>query len=97
MRYALALLATASLLLAAGLALAQTGGSYDLSWNTVDSGGNTFSNGGSFSLGSTIGQADAGVMSGGNYVLGGGFWMGGEVHAPAPYRSLLPLVIRQSP
>ncbi|WP_322493845.1 hypothetical protein [Chloroflexus sp.] len=34
----------------------------------------TFSAGGSYTLGSTIGQADAGVASGGSYTLYGGFW-----------------------
>jgi hypothetical protein len=53
---------------------AQMGGPYDLSWNTVDSGGDTFSSGGPFSLGGTVGQPDAGTMSGGAYTLEGGFW-----------------------
>jgi hypothetical protein len=37
-------------------ALAQTGGSYDLSWGGIAGGGVTFSTGGNFCLGSTIGQ-----------------------------------------
>lgn len=40
---------------------------YDLSWWTVDGGGITFSNGGGYSLGGSIGQFDAGVLSGGSY------------------------------
>jgi len=50
---------------------------YDLSWHTVDGGGATFSAGGSYSLGGTIGQPDAGpapAMTGGTYALVGGFW-----------------------
>jgi hypothetical protein len=56
---------------------AQTGDGYDLTWHTVDGGGATFSTGGSYSLGGTIGQADSGVMSGGAYSLAGGFWPSG--------------------
>ena len=75
---AVALLACALivLLLAAPRASSQTGGAYDLTWNTIDGGGTTFATGGGYELGGTIGQADAGVMSGGAYVLGDGFWSG---------------------
>jgi hypothetical protein len=61
-------------LLLAGAALAQVGGGFDLSWNTVDSGGATFSTGGGFSLGGTAGQSDAGVQTGGQFRVDGGFW-----------------------
>jgi hypothetical protein len=64
----------AALLGAAVLVYAQVGGGYDLSWNTVDGGGGTFSAGGIYTLGGTIGQPDAGQMSGGVYGLTGGFW-----------------------
>jgi hypothetical protein len=73
--------------------LAQSGGGYDLSWNTVDGGGVTFSVGGGYELGGTAGQPDAGVLSGGGYTLGGGFWRGGAVALP-PYRVYLPLVMK---
>jgi hypothetical protein len=56
-------------------ALSQTGGQYDLSWNTIDGGGGV-SSGGQYILRGTIGQPDAGVMRGGNYELVGGFWSG---------------------
>ncbi len=56
-------------------ASAQSGGGYDLTWNSIDGGGGMFSTGGSYSLGGTIGQADAGTMSGGSYTLNGGFWV----------------------
>ncbi len=51
---------------------------YDLSWWTVDGGGQMFSTGGTFSLGGTIGQPDANavVMTGGTFELVGGFWAG---------------------
>lgn len=53
---------------------AQVGGGFDLSWNTVDGGGGTFSTGGTYELGGTIGQPDAGRHTGGTYTLDGGFW-----------------------
>lgn len=84
------------LLLAATTALTQSGGEVDLSWNTVDGGGYTFSDGGGYSLGGTIGQVDAGMLSGGGYTLGGGFWGGGEVEAHES-RICLPLVMRAVP
>jgi len=58
-------------------AQAQTGGGFDLSWSTLDGGGQTFSTGGGFELGGTIGQLDAQpspVMAGGAFTLIGGFW-----------------------
>ena len=61
-------------LAAAGAAPAQAAGNYDLSWWTVDGGGDTFSTGGNYTLGSTIAQPDAGVLSDGIYRLSGGFW-----------------------
>ncbi|RME43611.1 MAG: hypothetical protein D6796_12870 [Caldilineae bacterium] len=66
-------LALVLLALPAALALAQTGGVYDLSWHTVDGGGGQTS-GGAYTLTGTTGQPDAGPMSGGNYSLAGGFW-----------------------
>ncbi|HSH05024.1 MAG TPA: hypothetical protein VLL52_21095 [Anaerolineae bacterium] len=55
------------------IASAQTGGTFDLSWSTIDGGGGT-STSGNFTLSGTIGQPDAGTMSGGNFSLNGGFW-----------------------
>ncbi len=70
-------------------ASAQTGGGYDLSWNTFDGGGAT-SSGGSYVLAGTIGQPDAGpALTGGGYTLAGGFWP-----AVFPYHLYLPLVMR---
>jgi hypothetical protein len=66
---------TALLVLAAvPQALSQSGGIYDLSWNTTDGGGSTSATGGAYSLGGTIGQPDAGASSGGAYSLTSGFW-----------------------
>jgi hypothetical protein len=64
-------------LLAVTVALAQSGGAYNLSWNTFDGGGATFSTGGVYSLGGTAGQPEAGSMNGGVYALTGGFWQAG--------------------
>ena len=73
--------------------LAQSGGGYDLSWNTADGGGATFSTGGGYSLGGTAGQPDAGLLSGGGYTLGGGFWCGGA-WSGVKYQIYVPLVMR---
>ena len=48
---------------------------YDISWYTIDGGGG-ISTEGDYELVGTIGQPDAGVMSGGDFVLSGGFWAG---------------------
>ena len=61
---------------AATPALAQSGGPYTLTWSTIDGGGVTFATGGSYSVGCTIGQPDAGKLAGGVYTLEGGFWNG---------------------
>ncbi len=62
------------LLVAASAAAARMAG-YSLPWWTVDSGGGA-SSGGNYSLSGTIGQPDAGVLSGSKYTLYGGFWGG---------------------
>jgi len=72
-RLTLTILAAAMLLATA--THAQSGGGYDLSWWTIDSGGVTFAAGGTFYLGGTIGQPDASnVLTGGAFSLTGGFW-----------------------
>jgi hypothetical protein len=66
-----------ALILVAGVrsAHAQSGGFYDLSWNTLDSAGGTCANG-SFNLSGTVGQPDAATARGGSFTLAGGFWQG---------------------
>ena len=60
--------------LAAALgALAQD---YSIDWYTVDGGGEMWSSGGPYELSGTIGQPDAGEMTGGTFTLTGGFWPG---------------------
>jgi hypothetical protein len=67
---------------------AQTGGRYDLTWNTVDGGSISSATGGGYSLGGTIGQPEAGAAVGGGYSLTGGFWYDGA------YRAFVPVVLR---
>jgi hypothetical protein len=87
-------LAICLFLLAASVVLAQSGGGYDLSWNTVAAGGYAFSASGGYSLGGAAGQPAAGLLAGGAYTLAGGFWPGG---AAASYRIYLPLLLRSDP
>jgi len=61
------------LLFVASAAMAQD---FDLSWHTVDGGGVTVSKGGDFEIGATVGQVDAGALTGGDFTLAGGFWPG---------------------
>jgi len=88
-----ALLIACLVVLAAVPVLAQTDGDYDLNWWTVDGGGATFSTGGDYSIGGTIGQHDANVLEGGSYTLAGGFWAGGVSILPE-YPLYLPVVMR---
>lgn len=46
---------------------------YSIDWWSIDGGGGR-STGGVFTLTGTIGQPDAGLLTGGNYTLQGGFW-----------------------
>ena len=66
---------------------------YELSWFTVDGGGLTWSTGGGYKLGGSIGQPDAQALAqGGGYRLQGGFWR--PVAEPPGLRVYLPLVLR---
>ena len=61
------------------LANAQTGGDFIITKSTIASGGGS-SNGGNFSVSSTIGQANASDSSaGGDFSLSGGFWAIGVI------------------
>jgi hypothetical protein len=90
------LLAMVAILLLACTSVALAVNGYDLSWWTVDGGGATFSTGGGYELGGTIGQPDAGVLSGGGYTLVGGFW-GGGAPAPPGHKLYLPLIMKNRP
>jgi hypothetical protein len=65
---------------------------YDLSGYIIAGGGATFSTSGSYSLGGTIGQPDAGMMSTGSYTLLGGFWGVAAIN----YNVYLPLALKNS-
>jgi len=56
---------------------------FNLSWNTVDGGGAMLTTGGGFELSGTIGQPDAGAMTGGAFELVGGFWSLASAGAPS--------------
>jgi hypothetical protein len=61
-------------------------GQFAISWYSIDGGGTTVPiTGGSFSLAGTIGQPDAGKLTGGAFELLGGFWggAGGATHCYA--------------
>src|SRR5437763_14623156 len=59
--------------LAFALTIGASAQSFSIDWFTIDGGGGT-STGGVYSVSGTIGQPDAGHMSGGNYTIDGGFW-----------------------
>ena len=73
------------------IAVAQSGGGYDLTWSTLDGGGGS-SSGGGYTLDGTLGQPDAGTLSGGGYTLGGGFWT--SPAASPQFEVYLPVVLR---
>jgi hypothetical protein len=73
-----ALMLTILVLLAGLVDNAQSSGPYVLEWSTIDGGGGR-SSGGQYKLLSTIGQADAAAVSGGDYELLGGFLPGGPL------------------
>ena len=78
-------------LLLAGVALAATQG-YALDWWTVDGGGGQSTDGG-YTLRGAIGQPDASVLTGGVYVLQGGFFT--DLSAASSHREIfLPVVVR---
>ena len=65
---------------------------YTLDWWTADGGGGNSTNGG-YAVHGSIGQPDAGQLSGGAYGLQGGFWAGAGI-GPSTSQIYLPLVIR---
>jgi hypothetical protein len=67
---------------------------FSIDWFTIDGGGG-HSTGGVYAVSGTIGQPDAGMMSGGNYALVGGFW--GVVAAIQMEGAPLLTIIRSGP
>lgn len=74
-------------------AMVLAGESFNIAWWTMDGGGG-LSQGDTFSVNGTIGQSDAGIMVGEQYVLQSGFWI-----AANPSNSLLflPVVSNSTP
>lgn len=70
---------------------AQTGGSFHLTSWTIDGGGGQ-QQGGAYGVRSTIGQLDAGTISGGTYQIAGGFGISNVSIPPAEYRVFLPYI-----
>ena len=66
-------LSTFVVLSAVAAANAQSGGGYVITKSTIDSGGGTVS-GGAYRTSGTVGQHEASDLTGGNYVVNGGFW-----------------------
>lgn len=56
---------------------AQSDGGFAIRKSTFAGGGVTFHSGGTYRLGGTVGQHDSGRLSGGNYLISGGFWTPG--------------------
>jgi len=75
-------------------ALRLPGQSYSIDWHTIDGGGGS-STGAVYSVSGTIGQADAGKMSGITYSIEGGFW-GIFATAPTPGAPLLSIQLTNS-
>ncbi|MCH7872755.1 MAG: hypothetical protein IID33_13745 [Planctomycetes bacterium] len=72
-----------TVILTLALAPALLAQDFDISWYTIDGGGEMFTSGGDFELSGTIGQPDAGAMTGGDFELVGGFWaVGGGDNPP---------------
>ena len=79
-----------ALLIITSQATAQSGGTYDLSWSTIDAGGGS-SSGDNYTLAGTLGQPDAvEQVANSPYTLAGGFWNS----LLAPYQVYLPVILR---
>lgn len=65
-----------AVLVAATAARAQTNDQYDLTWYSINGGGQTTSTTEGYELGNTIGQVGAEIMVGADYTLIGGYWAG---------------------
>jgi hypothetical protein len=63
------------------LAAAAQAQSLEMNWFTIDSGGVSMSGANNLTLDGTVGQPDAGPMSGGGFELAGGFW--GQLDEPS--------------
>jgi hypothetical protein len=74
------------------VALAQSGGVFDLGWLAVGGGGDT-SAGGSYILAATIGQPGTDRVAGVTYILVSGYWPGVDAPGSMPRTAIfLPLI-----
>ena len=92
-RYLIGALLIIVCLLAAALskAQAQSGDGYDLTWNTLESGGRAEAADGSYSIYGNFGQPDASAsLNGDGYSLVGGFWSDIPI-----YTLSLPAILKQ--
>ncbi len=83
------LLVITAILGLAGLAVAQ-GAAYEVIRYRFDAGGQAATGDGRFRLMATLGQPEAGSLSGGVYTLVGGFGTGSGVSGPAPNPTPVP-------
>ena len=91
-RCSAALLAVLLLLAGGSAARAQPA----IPWQTVDNGGGQCT-AGTYTLTGTIGQADAGVMAVGPFVLAGGFWKSTAAPVDNTSQSIYLPIIQRSP
>jgi hypothetical protein len=85
-------LAVLTLALLLPVVRAQSGDGYNLTWWTIDTGGACISGGG-YALMGTVGQPDPSpALTGGGFVLNGGFWPGG---LPLRYPLYLPVILHR--
>ncbi|MCA9975841.1 MAG: hypothetical protein KC413_08820 [Anaerolineales bacterium] len=75
-------------IVASGIVLAQSSGTFDLRKQTIDGGGG-FSSGGPFVVRGTAGQTDAGTVEGGTFKINSGFW-----YSSGPNIVYLPIVLQ---
>ena len=60
--------------------------------HSVDCGGAIFVTAGGYKLGATIGQPDAGTLTGGAFTLRGGFWFGGQAPVTGVGEDVVPVL-----
>lgn len=89
------LAAVALLALLAGVVGAQTSGSYDLSWYSLDN-GNRVLVGAHHGMAGTLGESLPGWAIGDNYALAGGY-ASGFMKPQVDYRTYLPIVFHTYP
>ena len=93
MRRAIIIVFAAWLLMTANGTWAAASDAYDLAWFSVDGGGGQ-SSGSGYALIGTLGQPDAGVLSGGGYQLAGGFWPNRASQNQPVFSIYLPLIMK---